>query len=150
MHFFQTKVNRIWGGWAGWNLQDFKDQSLEIASEQWSIINRLYIYKVYIILVFYDDTRKLVCGVCEQQKHTPACTSKQSDQHHCYSLIAKYHILICCRLNFNFQANLCSWAGWFAYDLVGNPTYWGPNNSAIKTKDLIWTLERVILINLSI
>ena len=36
------------------------------------------------------DARKPVLGVCEQQKHRPACTSVQSDQRLCYSLIGKY------------------------------------------------------------
>ena len=24
-------------------------------------------------------------------------------------------------MKFNFSSNFCSWAGWFEYDLVGNP-----------------------------
>ena len=38
---------------------------------------------------------KPVFGVCEQQRPRPACTSAQSDQHLCYSLIAKNHTLTC-------------------------------------------------------
>ena len=41
--------------------------------------------------------------------------------HLCYSLFWKYHIWTCCKQNFNFLTILCSWAGWFGYDLVTNP-----------------------------
>ena len=44
----------------------------------------------------------------------------QADLRLCYSLIRKYHILTCCKRNFNFLAGLCSSGGWIEYDLVGN------------------------------
>ena len=37
------------------------------------------------------------------------------------SIIGTYHIWTCYRWNFIFLASLCSWAGWFRYDLVTNP-----------------------------
>ena len=51
----------------------------------------------------------------------PACTSVQSDQHLCYLLIGKYPIETCYKQNLNFPASFCSWAGWFGYELFGNP-----------------------------
>ena len=38
---------------------------------------------------------------CEQQRRRPACTSAQSDQRLCYSLIGKYNILTCLMQTFN-------------------------------------------------
>ena len=48
------------------------------------------------------ETRKSVFGVSKQQRHRPACSSMQSEQHLCYSLIGKY--ILTCRSNFNFIA----------------------------------------------
>ena len=59
--------------------------------------------------------------VCKQQRRRPAWTSTQSDQCLCCSLIRKYKIKIFYMQNFIFLANLCSWAGCFWYDLIGNP-----------------------------
>ena len=39
-----------------------------------------------------SSRQNLSPGVCEQQSRRPACTSAQSDQHLCYSLIGKYHM----------------------------------------------------------
>ena len=46
--------------------------------------------------------RKPVFGDCEQQRRKPACAYVQSDQHHFYSLIGKYHIETCYKQTFNF------------------------------------------------
>ena len=35
--------------------------------------------------------RKPDVAACERQRHRPACTSAQSDQSLCYSLIGKYN-----------------------------------------------------------
>ena len=37
-----------------------------------------------------------------------------------YMIFGKYHIKTWYKQNFNFLASLCSWTGWFEYDLVGN------------------------------
>ena len=58
--------------------------------------------------------------VCKQQRPRPACTSEQSDQRLCYSLIRKY-IKTCYERNFNFLARLCSWWDWFEARFFGNP-----------------------------
>ena len=63
----------------------------------------------------------LFSGVCEQQRRRPACTSVQSDQHLCYSLIEKYHILTCYKRNFIFLASLCCWEDWFESRFFRNP-----------------------------
>ena len=52
------------------------------------------------------DTRKPVLGVCEQQRRRPACAPSQSDQHLCYSLIGKYHILTYYLQIFNFLVSV--------------------------------------------
>ena len=62
----------------------------------------------------------LSAGVCEQQRHRPACASTQSDQRLCYSLIRKYHIKACFKRYFYFLASLCSWTDWFESHFVGN------------------------------
>ena len=36
--------------------------------------------------------RKPVFGVCEQQRHRPACALAKTDQRLCYSLFGKYHM----------------------------------------------------------
>ena len=58
---------------------------------------------------------------CEQQRCRPACTNAQSDQRLCYLLIGKYQIYTCHKRNFTFLTSLCSWAGLFGYDMVGDP-----------------------------
>ena len=64
--------------------------------------------------------RKPVFVLCEQQRHRSACTSTQSDQHLCCSLLRQYNTCSCYVLNFQTLAKFCSWAGWFEYDLVAN------------------------------
>ena len=79
------------------------------------LLNRLvpiiiYNYK-YILVdpIAWALTREnLSSGVCEQQKGRPACAHAQSDQHLCYSLIGKYHILTYYKRIFNVLASLCS------------------------------------------
>ena len=63
----------------------------------------------------------LSSGVWKQHRPRPASASGQSDQHLCYSLIGKYNTQTCYKLNFNFQASLCSWAGWFEFHFFVNP-----------------------------
>ena len=53
------------------------------------------------------NARKHVFGVCEQQRRRPACTSAQSDQRLCYSLIG---ILYLDLLQAKFQFSSCSLA----------------------------------------
>ena len=48
----------------------------------------------------------LSSGVCEQQRRKSACTSAQSDQHFCNSLIGKYQIKTCYKRNFTILATL--------------------------------------------
>ena len=62
-----------------------------------AVVLLLLIYYLSLLLLFVGDiwasTREnLSSGVCEQQRHRPACASAQSDQRLCYSLIGKYHI----------------------------------------------------------
>ena len=63
----------------------------------------------------------LSSGVCEQQRRRPACAYAQSDQRLCRSYIGKYHVKTGYMRNFNFIASLCSWAGWFGFDLEQTP-----------------------------
>ena len=62
-------------------------------------------------------------GFIEQQRSRPACTSMQTDQRLCYSLIGKYYIKTCYKRNFTILACLRSWAGWFWSHSVGNPEH---------------------------
>ena len=59
---------------------------------------------------------------CEHQRHRPACTFLQSDEHLCYMylLSGKYSSQKCSMRNFNVLTSLCSWAGWFDLCMVGN------------------------------
>ena len=65
------------------------------------------------------DVRKTV--VCEQQRGRPACAYAQSDERLCFSLIGKYHILTCYKLNSNFLVSLCSSGDWLASCFVAKP-----------------------------
>ena len=65
--------------------------------------------------------RKPVFGVLRTTISRPACTSVQSDQRLCYSLIGKYHIKTCYEHIFNFLAGLCSRGDWFESRFVRNP-----------------------------
>ena len=49
-------------------------------------------YKSCAEFLWALSLENLSSGVCEQQRRRPACTSSQSDQRLCYSLIGKYHI----------------------------------------------------------
>ena len=64
---------------------------------------------------------KLSSGVCKQQKRRTACASAQSNQRLSCSLIRRYHIKACSKRNYTILARLCSLAGWFRYDKIGNP-----------------------------
>ena len=79
--------------------------------------------KIYTCVLFiWASTRENLCsGVCEQQRRRPACTSAQSDQRPCYSLLRKYHIKACYKQNCNFLASPCSCADWFESHFVENP-----------------------------
>ena len=77
------------------------------------------IYPEYSGIVKWASTcENLSSGVCKQQRRRPACTSAQSDQCLCYSLIGKNHTFVhklaCYKRNFNFLASRCSWAGFFS------------------------------------
>ena len=73
------------------------------------------------ISLWASSPENLSLEVYERQKCRPACTSVQSDQRLCHSLIGKYNISTCYKRNFNFLASLCSWAGWFESRYYGNP-----------------------------
>ena len=51
------------------------------------------------------DARKPIFGVSEQQRRRPACTSMQTAQHLCYSLIGKPCVNLQHKQNFNFLAS---------------------------------------------
>ena len=74
-----------------------------------------------LITIWASMRENLSSRVCEQQRHRPACASTQFDQCPCNLLIGKYHNKTCNKPNFTILASLCSWAGWFGYDLFGNP-----------------------------
>ena len=63
----------------------------------------------------------LYSGVCEQRRRRPVCASAQSDQHLCYALIRKNHILTCYEQNCISLASICSRGDWFKSRCVGNP-----------------------------
>ena len=50
----------------------------------------LFLY-ITELCVNNELTEYLSSVVCEQQRRRPACTSAQSDQRICYSLMGKYH-----------------------------------------------------------
>ena len=86
----------------------------------------------------WASTRENLSSVCEQQRRRPDCASAQSDQRRCYSLIWKFHnIWTCYKRNVNFLVSLCSWGGWFGYDVVANPEdrFFAsrPNNTHVKS-----------------
>ena len=72
--------------------------------------------KDYLSLVI----RKPVFALWEQQRRRSACTSAQSDQHLCCSLLRQYNICSCYVLNFKTIASLCGCAGRFESYLVAN------------------------------
>ena len=57
--------------------------------------------------------------ICKQQRHRSACTSAQSDQRLCCSLLRKYNISRFYSRNFKTLANFCGCADWFVSGLVG-------------------------------
>ena len=63
---------------------------------------------------------KPVFALWEQQRHRSACTSAQSDQHLCCSLLRQYNICSCYVLNFKIIASLCGCTGRFESYLVAN------------------------------
>ena len=63
------------------------------------------------------DARKPVFGGLLYQRHRPACTVWSPPF---YLFIGKYHFKTCYKRNFTILASLCSSAGWFWYDLMGN------------------------------
>ena len=63
--------------------------------------------------LFYD--------ICEQQRCRSAYASAQSDQHLYCLLPRQFNTYTCYIQNFKTLASLCSWAGWFASNLVGHP-----------------------------
>ena len=58
--------------------------------------------------------------ICEQQMRRSACTSAQSDQRLCCSLLRKYNIFRFYSRNFKTLASFCGCAGRFSSGLVGN------------------------------
>ena len=82
-----------------------------LSIRKWAVMMNLG--KMYPLMAVIDikwalARQNLYSGICEQQRRRPACASAQSDQHLCFSLFVKYHILFCFRRNFNFIASLCS------------------------------------------
>ena len=55
----------------------------------------------------------LFSGVYEQQRRRPACTSAQTDQHLCYSLLESIRFSLATCEYITILASLCSWASWF-------------------------------------
>ena len=84
-----------------------------------------------IMLMFFDTGAKnliwaltrenLSLGFREQQRHGSACTSTQSDQLLCYSLIGKYFIKYCYKQNFTILSSVCGIGDWFESCFLGNP-----------------------------
>ena len=70
---------------------------------------------------------------CEQQRRWPACTSAQSDQHLCYSLIGKYNILTCVMQIFNNLVSLCNCADWLRPTQLEIPDRFSHDEANIKT-----------------
>ena len=80
------------------------------------VVGWLMALKDYLSLVI----RKHVFALWEQQRRRSACTSAQSDQHLCCSLLRQYNICSCYVLNFKTIASLCGCAGRFESYLVAN------------------------------
>ena len=82
------------------------------AGRTYHTFGKLLMQFIYILDIIWALTRKnLSSGVCKQQRCRLACTSPQSDQQLCYSLIGRYHIKTCSMRNFTILASLYSWAG---------------------------------------
>ena len=64
------------------------------------------VYILLAIMCLYE--RQAVFWVREQQRHRPACTFVQTDQHLCYLLFGKYHIQTFYKQNFAFPSCFCS------------------------------------------
>ena len=89
----------------------------------------IFVYMVYlqfiiklkneVLFVLFSDTiwarlcENLSYAICEQQRWRSACTSAQSDQHLCCSLLREYDMSTCFIQRFKILASFCSWAGWF-------------------------------------
>ena len=93
----------------------------------------------------YGPWREKIClRVCEQQSRRPAAHSCRliSPFVICFleSIISKPSY----KQNFHFRVSLCSWAGWFGYELFGNPEYntmvhWGPYLVQVNEKSFVYT-----------
>ena len=70
--------------------------------------------------------------VCQQQRRSPAWASVQSDQHLCYLPSEKYDSYNCHMQNFMILASLCSWAGRFEHNLIGNSEGFSCDTAQIK------------------
>ena len=68
-------------------------------------------YKDKYISNDYDMAATQKTTDCCLQSLRPACTSVQSDQHHCYSLHSKYGIYTCFIYNFNILSRLSEQTG---------------------------------------
>ena len=76
---------------------------------------------VDIFIMWATSWENLVYAICEQQRHRSACTSAQSDQRLCCSLLRLYYTYTYYIQNFKSLASPCSWAGRFESYLVANP-----------------------------
>ena len=77
--------------------------------------------------------RKPVYAICEQQRRRSACTSAQSDQGFCYSLLTYHNTSSFYMQHCNTLGSLCRKADWFVSYLVGNPEdrFWNSQNCSI-------------------
>ena len=74
-----------------------------------------------ILYMWAWSSENVSCAICEQQRCRTACTSAQSDQHLCCSLLRKYDTYTCSIQSFKILISFCSWAGWFESYPVENP-----------------------------
>ena len=59
-----------------------------------------------MVYIWVSTREDLSLGVCEQQRHSSACTSVQSDQRLCNSLFGKYHGKTCYKGNITILASV--------------------------------------------
>ena len=73
-------------------IQDYKADFPNIVSLEFLNLPDYNRCNLFEEIIWALTRENLSFGVCEQHRGRPACTSAQSDQRLCYSLIGKYHI----------------------------------------------------------
>ena len=90
---------------------------LFLSRRSWKLI---YKFGTHALINWAGPWKNVSYVIFEQQRHRSACTSAQSDQHLCCSLLREYNISRFYSWNFKSVASFCGCTGWFVSGLVGN------------------------------